>query len=189
MQSGPGRLSARPRETVDHVPQGEAQLFSPGRFTLLLQPLTRHERHHPHAGTGRHPRPLLHATQQVNETHATTDSKKCKCCFWSHQLCPFSVSPPASPALRCVCSTCNSSLMSSRVGLKSRNPPSPFGLPYRTRQCLNRGIVMQSVCEQKLLQCCCPEHLSHVYSSLLTPSAISSHCQSHSNFAAIQQIF
>lgn len=65
VQGGPGWLPARPRETVDHISEGAAQLLRPGRFTLLLQPLARHKQHHPHAGTRRHPGSLLHATKQV----------------------------------------------------------------------------------------------------------------------------
>lgn len=56
----------------------------------------------------------------------------------------FPLSPVASPALQCVCSTCSSSLMCLRAGLKSRNPRSLFGLLYRMKRCLNRGTVMQS---------------------------------------------
>lgn len=65
VQGGPGRLSARPGEAVDHLPEGTAQLLGAGRLALLLQPPARHERHHPHAGPRRHPGPLLHATQQA----------------------------------------------------------------------------------------------------------------------------
>lgn len=85
--------------------------------------------------------------------------------YFTHHHLIFFFSVAASLALRCVCLTCSSSLMSSRDGLKSRNPQSLFGLLYLTKQCLNRGIVMQSVCEKnfgRLLQCCCPEHLSHI---------------------------
>lgn len=115
--------------------------------------------------------------------------KQAQTLIFSSLAC-FSVSMIASLALRCVCLTCSSLLMSSRDGLKSRNPPSLFGLLYRTKQCLNRGIVMQSVCEQnfgRILQCCCPEHLSHIQSTY--SPAISPNCQSHSNFTTIQQIF
>ena len=68
----------------------------------------------------------------------------------------FSPCLVASPVLPCACLTCSSSLTSLRAGLKSRNPQSLFGLQSRTKQCLNRGIVMQSVCEQnfgRILQC------------------------------------
>lgn len=77
----------------------------------------------------------------------------------------FSLSLLAFLALRCVCLICSSSLMSLRAVLKSRNPPSLFGLLYQTRQCLNQGIIMQNVCEQnfgRMLQCCFHEHLSHM---------------------------
>ena len=74
VQGRPGRLSAGPRETVDHVPEGAAQLLRPGRFALLLQPPARHERHHPHAGTRRHPGALLHATKQVQRHRTRTQS-------------------------------------------------------------------------------------------------------------------
>lgn len=88
------------------------------------------------------------------------DTKKCHV-FCPHQL--FSLSLLASLALRCVCLICSSSLMSLRAVLKSRNPPSLFGLLYQMRQCLNQGIIMQNVCEQnfgRMLQCCFHEHLS-----------------------------
>lgn len=68
-------------------------------------------------------------------------------------------------ALRCVCLTCSSLLTSSRAGLKSRNPLSLFGLLCQMKQCLNRGIVMQSVCELnfgRMLQCLFREHLSQI---------------------------
>lgn len=65
VQGRPGGLSARPGEAVDHLPEGTAQLLSARRLALLLQPPARHQRHHPHAGTRRHPGPLLHPTQQA----------------------------------------------------------------------------------------------------------------------------
>lgn len=65
VQGGLGRLSARPGEAVDHLPEGAAQLLGAGGLALLLQPLARHQRHHPHAGPRRHPGPLLHAAQQA----------------------------------------------------------------------------------------------------------------------------
>lgn len=82
----------------------------------------------------------------------------------------FSLSLLAFLALPCVFSTCSSSLMSSRVDSKSRNPPSLFGLLYRTRQFLNQGIVTKW--EQKfgrMLQCCCHEHVSHIQSTYPPP--------------------
>lgn len=57
----------------------------------------------------------------------------------------FPPSPAASPAPPCACLTCSSSLTSSRGGSKSRNPQNLSGLLYRTKRCLNPGIVMQSM--------------------------------------------
>lgn len=103
-------------------------------------------------------------------------------------FCPHQLSSPsllAFLALRCVCLTCSSSLMSSRAALKSRNPPSQFGLLYRTKQCPNQGIVLQSVCE-----CCSAAVMSICLTcSLLTPPSISSNCQSRGSFTTTQQIF
>lgn len=73
---------------------------------------------------------------------------KHKDCVFSSLRSSFFSSLAASLALRCVCLTCSSSLMSLRVGLKSRNPQSLFGLLYLMKPCLNPGMVIQSVCEQ-----------------------------------------
>lgn len=143
VQGWPGGLSARLGEAVDHVPEGTAQLLSARRLTLLLQPLARHERHHPHAGTGRHPRPLLHATQQAR--WYTAHRLKGEGAGLSLRLSSSSL--PASPGRRCVCLICSSSLESLRAGLKSRNPQSLFGPLCQMKRCLNPGIVMQSICE------------------------------------------
>lgn len=109
--------------------------------------------------------------QTGTETHRQHAHKnKHRHCFSS--LSHFCFSVAASLALRCVCLTCSSSLMSSRAALKSRNPPSLFGLLCRTKRCPNRGIVMQSVCEQilgKILQWCFAEHLSHTHIVYLLP--------------------
>lgn len=56
----------------------------------------------------------------------------------------YALSLVASLVLRYACLTCSSSLTSLRAGSKSRNPRSLFGLLYRTKRCLNQGIVMQS---------------------------------------------
>lgn len=47
---------------------------------------------------------------------------------------------PASPAQRCVCLTCSSSLESLRAGSKSRNPQSLFGPLCQMKRCLNPGL-------------------------------------------------
>lgn len=170
VQGGPGRLSACPGEAVDHLPEGTAQLLSAGRLALLLQPLARHERHHPHAGTRRHPGPLLHAPQQARRY--TSHRLKGERPGLSLQLsCP---SLAASPGLRCVCSTCSSSLESLRAGLRSRNPQSLFGPLCQMKRCLNPGIVMQSIAEAQLWDDS-HQHLSHtvVYSIYLPPSRFS----------------
>lgn len=83
----------------------------------------------------------------------------------------------ASLALRCVCLICSNLLMSLRVGLKSRNPQSLFGLLYQTKRCLNPGMVVHSVCEQDSFMCT----VAH-----LPPCR---KLQPHCNFTAIQQIF
>lgn len=95
VQGRPGRLSACPRETVDHIPEGTTQLLGPGRFTLLLQPLTCHKRHHPHAGTRRHPGPLLHATKQV-QRHTQHGHKEVQTILSSSTVFSFSASIPGS---------------------------------------------------------------------------------------------
>lgn len=79
--------------------------------------------------------------------------------FCPHQACYLC--PLASRALRCACSTCSNSHTFSRAGSKSRSPPSPYGPLCRTRQCPNRGTVVETVCKQsKMLQCCCQERPS-----------------------------
>lgn len=79
--------------------------------------------------------------------------------FCPHQACYLC--PIASRALQCACSTCSSLLTFSRAGSKSRSPPSPYGPQCRTRQCPNRGTVVETVCKQsKMLQCCCQERPS-----------------------------
>lgn len=77
---------------------------------------------------------------------------------------PSCFPPAASLALQFVCLTCSSSLTLLRAGLKSKSPPSPFGHLFQTRQCLNRGkCVWENNKISRILQRCCPEHLSHWY--------------------------
>lgn len=76
--------------------------------------------------------------------------------------------PVASRALLCVCLTCSSWHMSLRDALKSRNPPSRFGLLYRMRLCLNPGIHMQRAYKQLWQNTAVAmfmEYLSHTESS------------------------
>lgn len=74
---------------MDNIFKGTAQLLYPGRFTFLLQPLTCHEQHYPHAGTRCHSGSLLHTTEQVQRL--TQPAHRQRLCFFINTVFLFLV--------------------------------------------------------------------------------------------------